>query len=151
MNISGLATLGVLLLAATRPAVSDDDLNSLDLGEADARNEAYEIMSAAEAQFDCKLEEHSMQGIGNEPDVRYVFHVRTKGAECRAALVFATNLAARNDRILFRNLQQVDGEQSDSEPPGIRLNPMEPFLLPDEQVLIHEVNPTIDGTAPPEE
>lgn len=36
MSLSRFAVLGALLLATSRPAMPDGELNSLDLGEADA-------------------------------------------------------------------------------------------------------------------
>ena len=114
--------------------------NTLDLKEADARNAAYEIISAAKERFDCKLEEHAMQGVGNEPDMRYVFHVTAEGGDCREALVFATNMAARDDKIMFRTVQVEDSTHR----PGDR-------LIFDTQTLIHEINPGTDDENPPEE
>ena len=114
--------------------------NTLDLKEADARNAAYEIISAAKERFDCKFEEHTMQVIGNEPEVRYVFHVTAEGGDCREALVFATNAAARDDRLMFREVQVEDIGQ----PIGDR-------LIFDSQTLIHEINPGTDDENPPEE
>ena len=114
--------------------------NSLDLKEAEARNAAYEIMSAAKARFDCEFEEHTMQDVGNEPDVRYVFHVTAEGNECREALVFATNMASRDDKVMFREVQVEDSGQQIGD-----------RLIFDSQTLIHEVNPEIDDNDPPEE
>ena len=105
--------------------------NNLDLKEAVAREAAYIYMSSAEEQFDCKFEEHSMRGIGKKPDERYLFQVKTDGDECGDALIFLTNLAAREDRLIFRQLYKNDQQTNDLP------------ILPG-QVLIHEVNPEIE-------
>jgi hypothetical protein len=127
--------------------------NSLDLKEADARNAAYRIMSAAKERFDCKFEEYTMQDVGNEPDVRYIFHVTAEGNECREALVFATNMAARDDKFMFREVQVEDSnQQMDHSLLRCRSHaPLGDLLICDGQALIHEVNPEIDDTDPPEE
>lgn len=105
--------------------------NSVDLRGADAREIAYKFMSAAEERFDCEIEQHSMREIGTESDNRYLFRVRAEGDECDNALVFLTNMAAREDKLIFRQLESV-GEQTGN-----------PLILHD-QVLIHEVNPEIE-------
>jgi len=112
--------------------------NSLDLKEADARSAAFTIMTAAEERFDCKFEEHSLRDIGNEPSVRYLFYVSVEGDECREALIFATNMAARDDKLMFRQIEH-SSEQVDDQ------------LILYDQVLIHEVNPEIDNNEDPEE
>jgi hypothetical protein len=112
--------------------------NSLDLKEADARSAAFTIMTAAEERFDCKFEEHSLRDIGNEPSVRYLFYVSVEGDECREALIFATNMAARDDKLMFRQIEH-SSEQIDDQ------------LILYDQVLIHEVNPEIDNNEDPEE
>jgi hypothetical protein len=112
--------------------------NSLDLKEADARSAAYTIMIAAEERFDCEFEEHSLRDIGNEPSVRYLFYVSVEGDECREALIFATNMAARDDKLMFRQIEH-SSEQIDDQ------------LILYDQVLIHEVNPEIDNNEDPEE
>jgi hypothetical protein len=128
--------------------------NSLDLKEADARNAAYKIMSAAEERFDCEFEEYAMQDVGNAPDIRYIFHVTAKGNECREALVFATNMAARDDKVMFRQVQVEDSNQQiDHSLLRCRRSHAAPgdLLICDGQPLIHEVNPEIDDNDPPEE
>lgn len=112
--------------------------NSLDLEEADARSAAYTIMTAAEERFDCEFEEHSMRDVGSEPDVRYLIHVRAEGDECREALIFITNMAARGDKLIFRQVE--DRIQRIANP-----------LILYDQVLIHEVNPDIVDNKVPEE
>lgn len=112
--------------------------NSLDLEEADARNAAYTIMMAAEEQFDCEIEEHSMRAIGNDSGARYVYFVTAEGDECREALLFATNMAARDNKLLFRQIER------NSQPVEV------PMILYDQQVLIHKVNPEIGEKEPQE-
>lgn len=127
------AALAVLILS--EPVLGQ---NSLDLKEAVARDAAYTIMTAAEERFDCEFEEHSMRDVGSEPGVRYLFHVRTEGDECREAMIFITNMAARDDKLIFR--QAEDRNQRIADP-----------LIYYDQVLIHEVNPDIDENKVPEE
>jgi len=112
--------------------------NSLDLKEADARETAFNFMSAAEERFECEIEEHSMREIGTASDIRYLFRVRAEGDECDDALVFLTNMAAREDKLIFRQLESV-GEQTG-----------DPLIFHD-QVLIHEVNPEIEDKNATEE
>lgn len=127
------APLVTLLIA--QPAFGQ---NSLDLKEAAARDAAYKIMRAAEERFDCDFEERSMQDIGNEPGVRYLFYVNADGDECHEALIFVANRAAQDDKIVFR---QVDKSSERIVGP----------LIYDNQVLIHEVNPEIGSNKDPEE
>jgi hypothetical protein len=94
-----------------------------------------------------------MQDVGNEPDIRYILHVTAKGNECREALLLATNMAARDDKLMFRQVQVEDSNQQIDHsllrcrshvPPG-------DLLICDGQPLIHEINPEIDDNDPPEE
>ena len=127
--------------------------NSLDLKDTDARNAAHKIMSAAEERFDCKFEEYAMQDVGNEPDIRYIVHVTVKGNECREALVFATNMATRDDKLMFRQVQvEVSDQQIDHSLLRCRRH-VAPgdLLICDGQPLIHEINPEIDDNDPPDE
>lgn len=73
-----------------------------------------------------------------EPGHRYLVHVRTEGNECRKALIFVTNRANRAGKLIFR--QAAD--------PIDRANDLP--IFPDEQVLIHEVNPESEEKETPE-
>jgi hypothetical protein len=112
--------------------------NSLDLKEADARESAFNLMSAAEERFNCEIEEHSMREIGKESDNLYLFQVRTEGDECDDALLFLTNMAAREDKLIFRQLNKNYQRTDD------------PLILSG-QVLVHEVNPEIEDKEAKEE
>jgi hypothetical protein len=112
--------------------------NSLDLNEADTREIAYKFMSAAEERFNCEIEEHSMREVGARSSIRYLFHLKAEGDECDDALIFLTNMAAREDKLVFRQLESVDEQTG------------EPLILYD-QVLIHEVNPEIEDKKATEE
>lgn len=126
--------------------------NSLGLKEADARNAAHEIMSATEERFDCEFEEYAMQDVGNEPDVRYIVHVTVRGNECREALVFATNMTARDDKLMFRQVQvEVSDQQIDHSLLPCRRHVLGDLRICDDQPLIHEVNPEIDDNDLPQE
>jgi hypothetical protein len=143
------APLVMLMLA--QPVLGQ---NSLDLKQADARNAAHTIMSVAEKRFDCRFEEYAMQDVGNEPNIRYIFHVTTKGDECGEALLLVTNMATREDRLLFREVQVEDSKQQvDHSLLQCRRShaPHGDLLICDDQLLIHEVNPEMDGNDLPEE
>jgi hypothetical protein len=143
-------TAPLVMLMLSQPVFGQ---NSLDLREADARNAAYKIMSAAEGRFDCKFEEYAMQDVGNEPDIRYILHVTAKGNECREALVLATNMAARDDKLMFRQVQVEDSNQQIGHSLLRCRRHVAPgdLLICDGQPLIHEINPEIDDNDPPEE
>lgn len=132
-RVRGSVAASVATLVLSCPASGQE---ALDLREADARNAAYEIMTAAEEQFDCELEEHSMREVGH--GVRYLFHVRAEGNECREALIFVTNQASRDDKLIFR--QVADADQMSGDP-----------LILYGEVLIHEVNPETEDSHEPEE
>ena len=131
---SSAAILSAMLMP-TQPAFGQ---NALDLNEADARESAYKLIEAAQERFNCEIEEHTMRDIGHEPQVRYLFHIRAEGDECDDALTYLTNLAARDDLVIFRQVKSVD-EQTD-----------DPLILFG-QVLIHEVNPEGEREKNPEE
>ncbi len=79
-----------------------------------------------------------MREIGTASDSRYLFRVRAEGDECNDALIFLTNMAAREDKLIFRQLESVEQQTGD------------PFILHD-QTLIHEVNPEIEEKKATEE
>ena len=112
--------------------------NSLDLKEADAREIAYKFMSAAEERFNCEMEEHSMREVGAGPGIRYLFRLKAEGDQCNDALIFLTNTAAREDKLVFRQLENIDQQTGDP-------------LIFFGQELIHEVNPEIEDKKATEE
>ena len=122
--------LPLTVLVFSSPVVAQD---RLDLREADARESAYQLMSAAEQRFDCAFEEHSMEEIGVRSDMRYVVQVRTEGDDCREALTYLANLAAREDKLLFRHAPQPRVADEGDAPVMIL-----------RQDLVHEVNPDIE-------
>lgn len=106
----------------------------LDLGEADARDAAYRYLSVVEARFDCDFEEHAMWEIGDSSEERYVVQLDSDGEECDEALTQLVRLADREGRLIFRRRERVD------ERPDHRQ------IWPNQQVLIHEVDPDMpDG------
>ncbi len=105
--------------------------NSLDLKEADARETAFNFMSDAEERFNCEMEEHSMREVGAGSGIRYLFRLKAEGNECDDALIFLTNMAAREDKLIFRQLESLDPQVGYSS-------------IIDDQILIHEVNPEIE-------
>ncbi len=115
------------------------------LAEVDARAAAMEMMAQAEAQFECKLEEYSMEELGQGPDI-YLFRLDVAGDECSNALVYLTNLALRNDKLLFRKSEKANSPNDDI-PIVPSVGPNEALIIPSfapNQVLIHEVNPPVD-------
>ncbi|HLT90318.1 MAG TPA: hypothetical protein VKZ85_05165 [Woeseiaceae bacterium] len=129
------AMLLFVVLVLGRAASGQD---FLDLHEAEARDEAYRILAAAEERFSCAFEEVSMRDIGNEPGTRYLVHVRADGDECREALVFVIQRAERGNRLIFRQAADPIGRIDDVP------------MFPGEQVLIHEVNPNLEDEEAPE-
>ncbi len=116
------------LLAIAQPVFAQ---SGLDMQEADARGTAQEFISSAEDRFECEIEEYSMRELGSGTEIRYLFRLKVNGDECNDALKYLTNLAARDDELLFRKLDSVADSNRD---PVILLG----------QELIHEVNPEID-------
>ena len=131
----GRFSIPLAVLILTQPAFGQD---TLDLKKADARESAYNLIEAAQERFKCEIEEHTMRDVGHEPQIRYLFHIRAEGDECDQALVYLTNMAARQDVVIFRRLESIDDRSGD------------PLILFG-QVLIHEVNPEIEEEKAPEE
>ena len=122
--------------------------NSLDLQDATAREVAFNLMSDVEQRFSCEMQEHSMRTIGKESDNRYLFMVMTEGEECDDAMLFLTNIAAQDDKLIFRRATAVqEGTGNLQILPGIGQERIENrLILPGivrDLVLIHEVNPEI--------
>jgi hypothetical protein len=142
-----------LLLMLSQPVFGQ---NSMDPRQADAENAASKIISAVEQRFDCKLEEYAMQNVGIEPNVRYIFFVKTEGADCRQALIVATRIAEQGDKLMFRQMQVEANSQRTTSPSTPlhdsthRFQKINNLLIYDDQVLIHEVNPKIDDVDQPE-
>jgi hypothetical protein len=102
--------------------------NELDLKEAEARDNAKNFMAEAEGQFECKFEEHEMREIGVSSANRYLLRIRAEGDECDDAMIFLTNISARDNKLIFRQVESPDQQEE------------EPMILFG-QVLIHEINP----------
>jgi hypothetical protein len=105
----------------------------LDIKEAEARGTAMKYISSAEERFECVIDERSMRKLGGEAGTQFLFLVNAKGDDCNSALVYLTKLAAREDKLLYRQVaQSVDSGTGPLTPPG--------------QELIHEVNPGIEDS-----
>ena len=109
--------------------IAQEDLN---LEEAEARATAIDLISVSEAKFDCKFTEASMKKLGRGSDILYLFRLYMNGEDCNEALVYLSDLAAHDSRIIFRSIEDKT------------LITLDRRLRPSDQELIHEVNPEID-------